>query len=179
MGYPKRERSSRLRWRSRLSSMPTQEPSFRHRRSRTCLRGLRSWLDLSNSRVCSRTEDLHVPLYVRRRRIVREELAGTLWGMAGQPRTMPWTEYAVNNNNCEEVAIYLGLIWRLTEGLIPFGRRVITGTRLCTPQELRTRWLGGVRGCGSGVANWGEVEDLCVIVRGGLPRRQLSGSKST
>jgi len=33
----------------------------------------------------------------------------------------PWSEYAVNNNNCEEVAIYLGLIWRLTEGLIPFG----------------------------------------------------------
>jgi hypothetical protein len=33
----------------------------------------------------------------------------------------PWTEYAVNNNNCEEVAVYLGLIWRLTEGLVPYG----------------------------------------------------------
>lgn len=33
----------------------------------------------------------------------------------------PMTEFAVNNNNCEEVAIYLGLIWRLTEGLVPYG----------------------------------------------------------
>ncbi|WP_327323136.1 hypothetical protein OG735_11985 [Streptomyces sp. NBC_01210] len=29
----------------------------------------------------------------------------------------PFTEYAVNNNNMEEVAIYVGLTWRLTEGL--------------------------------------------------------------
>ncbi|MEU9204477.1 hypothetical protein [Streptomyces sp. NPDC048332] len=29
----------------------------------------------------------------------------------------PFTEYAVNNNNMEEVAVYVGLIWRLTEGL--------------------------------------------------------------
>ncbi len=28
----------------------------------------------------------------------------------------PMTEYAVNNVNCEEVAVYLGLLWRLTEG---------------------------------------------------------------
>ncbi|WNV90016.1 hypothetical protein [Umezawaea sp. Da 62-37] len=28
----------------------------------------------------------------------------------------PMTEYAVNNCNCEEVAVYLGLVWRLTEG---------------------------------------------------------------
>jgi hypothetical protein len=28
----------------------------------------------------------------------------------------PMTEFAVNNVNCEEVAVYLGLLWRLTEG---------------------------------------------------------------
>ena len=28
----------------------------------------------------------------------------------------PMTEYAINNINCEEVAVYLGLLWRLTEG---------------------------------------------------------------
>ncbi|WP_435211180.1 hypothetical protein [Streptomyces sp. bgisy034] len=29
----------------------------------------------------------------------------------------PYTEYAVNNNNMEEMAVYLGLAWRLTAGL--------------------------------------------------------------
>ncbi|MEU7046799.1 hypothetical protein AB0A77_37960 [Streptomyces varsoviensis] len=29
----------------------------------------------------------------------------------------PFTEWAVNNNNMEEVAVYVGLIWRLTAGL--------------------------------------------------------------
>ncbi|MFG2500585.1 hypothetical protein ACGFSB_20515 [Streptomyces sp. NPDC048441] len=29
----------------------------------------------------------------------------------------PFTEYAVNNDNMEEVAVYVGLMWRLTEGL--------------------------------------------------------------
>jgi hypothetical protein len=29
----------------------------------------------------------------------------------------PFSEWAVNNNNREELALYLGLIWRLTEGL--------------------------------------------------------------
>lgn len=29
----------------------------------------------------------------------------------------PFTEYAVNNNNMEEMAVYLGLAWRLTAGL--------------------------------------------------------------
>ncbi|MFG2722749.1 hypothetical protein ACGFW5_31295 [Streptomyces sp. NPDC048416] len=29
----------------------------------------------------------------------------------------PFSEYAVNNNNAEEVAVYAGLVWRLTEGL--------------------------------------------------------------
>lgn len=29
----------------------------------------------------------------------------------------PFTEYAVNNNNMEEVAVYVGLVWRLTAGL--------------------------------------------------------------
>ena len=33
----------------------------------------------------------------------------------------PWTEWAVNNNNGEEVALYLGLIWRLTDGLRRYG----------------------------------------------------------
>lgn len=33
----------------------------------------------------------------------------------------PWTEYAVNNNNTEEIAVYLGLIWRVTEGLARYG----------------------------------------------------------
>lgn len=29
----------------------------------------------------------------------------------------PRTELGVGSNNCEEVAVYLGLIWRLTRGL--------------------------------------------------------------
>jgi hypothetical protein len=33
----------------------------------------------------------------------------------------PWTEYAVNNNNTEEIAVYLGLIWRMTDGLARYG----------------------------------------------------------
>lgn len=33
----------------------------------------------------------------------------------------PWTEYAVNNNNTEEIAVYLGLIWRVTDGLARYG----------------------------------------------------------
>ncbi|WP_328491741.1 hypothetical protein OHS59_02605 [Streptomyces sp. NBC_00414] len=33
-----------------------------------------------------------------------------------QDRT-PFTEWAVNNNNMEEVAVYLGFVWRLTAGL--------------------------------------------------------------
>lgn len=33
----------------------------------------------------------------------------------------PYTEWGVNNNNCEEVAVYLGLIWRLTRGQMLFG----------------------------------------------------------
>ena len=36
-------------------------------------------------------------------------------------RPTPWTEYAVNNNNTEEIAIYLGLIWRMTDGLARYG----------------------------------------------------------
>ncbi|MFD6285007.1 hypothetical protein [Streptomyces sp. NPDC060205] len=34
-----------------------------------------------------------------------------------QPGPTPFTEYAVNNNNMEEVAVYTGLVWRLTAGL--------------------------------------------------------------
>ena len=30
----------------------------------------------------------------------------------------PYSEYAVNNNNTEEIVVYLGLIWRLTAGLV-------------------------------------------------------------
>jgi len=33
------------------------------------------------------------------------------------PEPTPFTEYAVNNNNMEEVAVYIGLAWRLTAGL--------------------------------------------------------------
>ena len=33
----------------------------------------------------------------------------------------PWTQYAVNNNNTEEIAVYLGLIWRMTDGLARYG----------------------------------------------------------
>lgn len=33
----------------------------------------------------------------------------------------PYTEFAVNNNNHEELAVYLGLIWRLTSGLMLYG----------------------------------------------------------
>jgi hypothetical protein len=33
----------------------------------------------------------------------------------------PWTEYAVNNNNTEEIAVYLGLVWRMTAGLARYG----------------------------------------------------------
>ena len=36
-------------------------------------------------------------------------------------RADPWTEYAVNNNNTEEIAVYLGLIWRVTDGLARCG----------------------------------------------------------
>jgi hypothetical protein len=32
----------------------------------------------------------------------------------------PFSVFAVNGNNREELAVYLGLIWRLTEGLLPF-----------------------------------------------------------
>ncbi|MYX32667.1 hypothetical protein [Streptomyces sp. SID8377] len=32
-------------------------------------------------------------------------------------RQTPFSEWAVNNNNMEEVAVYVGLIWRLTDGL--------------------------------------------------------------
>lgn len=47
----------------------------------------------------------------------------------------PMTEYAVNNVNCEEIAVYLGLVWRLTEG----------GHRFAIPTYYRdeaTRVLG-------------------------------------
>jgi hypothetical protein len=47
----------------------------------------------------------------------------------------PMTEYAVTNTNCEEVAVYLGLLWRLTEG----------GHRFAIPTYYRdeaTRLLG-------------------------------------
>jgi hypothetical protein len=33
----------------------------------------------------------------------------------------PWTEYAVNNGKTEEIAVYLGLIWRVTDGLARYG----------------------------------------------------------
>ena len=33
----------------------------------------------------------------------------------------PWTEYAVNDNNTEEIAVYLGLLWRVTDGLARYG----------------------------------------------------------
>ncbi len=33
----------------------------------------------------------------------------------------PFSEFNVNNNNCEEVAIYLGLVWRLSESLTRYG----------------------------------------------------------
>lgn len=33
----------------------------------------------------------------------------------------PWTEYAINNNNTEEIAVYLGLAWRVTDGLARYG----------------------------------------------------------
>lgn len=33
----------------------------------------------------------------------------------------PWTEYAVNNDNTEEIAVYLGLIWRVTAGRTRYG----------------------------------------------------------
>ena len=33
----------------------------------------------------------------------------------------PYSEFNVNNNNCEEMAIYLGYAWRLTEGLCRYG----------------------------------------------------------
>ncbi|MEO6084653.1 MAG: hypothetical protein ABIQ18_16250 [Umezawaea sp.] len=47
----------------------------------------------------------------------------------------PMTEYAVNGVNCEEVAVYLGLLWRITEG----------GHRFAIPTYYRdeaTRLLG-------------------------------------
>jgi hypothetical protein len=31
------------------------------------------------------------------------------------------TEYAVNNSNTEEIAVYLGLLWRMTDGLTRYG----------------------------------------------------------
>ena len=45
-------------------------------------------------------------------------LAFTRSGLKGRP---PGTEYAVNNNNTEEIAVYLGLIWRVTDGLARYG----------------------------------------------------------
>jgi hypothetical protein len=33
----------------------------------------------------------------------------------------PWTEYAVSNDKTEEIAVYLGLIWRVTAGLDRYG----------------------------------------------------------
>jgi hypothetical protein len=33
----------------------------------------------------------------------------------------PWTEYAITNDNTEEIAVYLGLVWRMTAGLACYG----------------------------------------------------------
>ena len=52
----------------------------------------------------------------------------------------PCPEFAVNNNNREEVAVYLGLAWRLLRG-----RRVFAiGTGYSLDAERRLRRVGGV-----------------------------------
>ncbi|MFG3227352.1 hypothetical protein ACGF07_21545 [Kitasatospora sp. NPDC048194] len=47
-----------------------------------------------------------------------------------QERT-PYTEWAVNNNNMEEIAVYVGLVWRLTAGL----DRYVIPTYYCDDAE--------------------------------------------
>jgi hypothetical protein len=67
------------------------------------------------------TDDgLHTYQYVAREGpVVEANWPGLFEGDWPEHGPTPYTEYAVNNNNCEEVAVYLGLIWRLTEGLLP------------------------------------------------------------
>ncbi len=65
--------------------------------------------------------DLYTYRYVSRdRRIVEQNWPG-LFGEWPETGATPYTEYAVNNNNCEELAIYLGLIWRMTAGRMLYG----------------------------------------------------------
>jgi len=73
--------------------------------------------------------------------IVKRHWAGLFedWDTWGRSRT-PFTEFAVNNSNTEEVAVYLGLAWRLTTGLrryaIPCHYRDDVARDLGRPPEL-------------------------------------------
>jgi len=52
-------------------------------------------------------------------RIVEQNWTGLFKDWPGEKT--PFFLFNVNNNNCEEVAIYLGLVWRLSEGLCRYG----------------------------------------------------------
>lgn len=66
-------------------------------------------------------DGLHTYRHVARDGPVVEHNWSGLFGEWPEVGPTPYTEYAVNNNNCEEVAVYLGLIWRLTSGLMLYG----------------------------------------------------------
>jgi hypothetical protein len=70
-----------------------------------------SWVD----------EGIHTYRYVAREGPVVERNWRGLFGEWPEIGPTPYSEYAVNNNNCEEVAVYLGLIWRLTSDLMLYG----------------------------------------------------------
>jgi hypothetical protein len=66
-------------------------------------------------------DGVHTHRYVARDGPVVERNWSGLFGEWPERGPTPFTEYAVNNNNCEEVALYLGLIWRLTSDLAVYG----------------------------------------------------------
>ena len=52
-------------------------------------------------------------------RVIEKNWPG-LFGEWNSDRT-PMSEFNVNSNDCEEVAVYLGLTWRLSSGLCRYG----------------------------------------------------------
>jgi hypothetical protein len=66
-------------------------------------------------------DGLHTYRYVEREGPIVERNWPGLFGEWPSEGPNPYTEYAVNNNNCEELAVYLAFIWRLMEGLVPYG----------------------------------------------------------
>jgi hypothetical protein len=66
-------------------------------------------------------DGLHIYRYVEREGPIVERNWPGLFGEWPSEGPTPYTDYAVNNNNCEELAVYLGFIWRLTGGLVSYG----------------------------------------------------------